>query len=245
MAWPKLLTKHVTQSGYEKALAGSFGFGTTAYFRENHEKGFLMSDGGEGVVTENLVAGAGETTSIDGFSFSNGTSFVGCTFENPLDMDIVPFRSRRELNDYVACFCPGGFSRERAAKFQKHGNDDYIRYVVYDTRKLLTAVGGQLKVNGFCRRGLKSSDVFFGRPITYGDRSGYKRSVNGKISGTVSNDDEGWLRTTFVKPSNFEYEEEFRLVFMHGAPGALPENTGYLEVASRAISSAIVDNGDI
>lgn len=213
------------------------------YLRRNSDTSGLLSDSGEGIVIDNYEP-AGRYLLLDKVNTPGGGYMEGVSAWSSPEMPPPSFSFFSCDNDYVACFCPGEFSQERANTIVANNNKHLRYYITYDTSLLLKAIHRSLVASKIIKW-RPIADIFLGRKVLYDNREA-THLLSTLFSGTLPGGDlNSWERTVFVKPPKYRHECEYRVVLLTGKPGQVPANAPYLEVASPEIEKSIYRLGEI
>lgn len=229
-----LLTYHFPERHLDSNLRGSFRFGATSGYRAQEGLPLgRLSDTTEGRSRTVVNARDGR---FDNFR-CGGIEIVNSQISSGEQL-VLEVNS----NDYCSCFSMGGYGETRAKALQDAEQDVANRpsaYVTYDARRLRYALRRQF-------RGLFGpSCTLVGRRVIYGTKDAV---VNIPPTARIQkgNDELGhWLHITFMKPHNFQHEEEYRLLLVdrNNLGGLSLEEQGSDRITSQDVADCIVDHG--
>lgn len=226
------ITRHFPLKYLDATLSGSLRFGTTLGYRGSDTSQIgRFSDPQEAT---QWIALHAPNNVYDYLKVGEGTiSNVGFSgFDTPVAVEF-------QINDFTSCSSRGEFSLPRAQKLRERGNEDINAFAVYDLAALVRAISDIISESDSY-----SDLMLIGRVVHYGAKDWHVLVNSFHKLDTGSAGVAIWAAGTFVKPIDYEHEDEVRLVLAkRRAIGRLDESIKSLTLFDRRIADAIVDSG--
>ncbi len=254
---PRYITRHFPEKRFLPTLSGYVHFGTLVRYRGEEDKYRelvvrIAAEKAAGVGASTIPELLGDPYEGLRKTAHKGTEFFAEKIVSPGDYEMTnlfgwniageAFVEHLIFNDHLACFSVGEFDATRADLIRRGTPhpDAKMAYAVYDTHRLLMAIDEAAEAQQFPR-------VFPTRLIAsrvrYGEKEGSLHEASPGSFIVPEFDDREWAWEVFSKPEIYAHEEEFRVVFLQGNKGTLPDNAPFLGIQHRKIAATIVDAG--
>jgi len=226
-----MITRHFNRKYAEITMSGSFRFGTIEGYRPADQAQLgRFSDYQEGLQREVFHSRTGiYNIKLDDGVLSDNT-IIG--FSDPVAIEY-------RVNDYCSCSSIGDFEKERALLLRSRGNPDIDYYVVYDLRKLLSAI--DLTIS---ERSDLAHLTAISRKVEYGQKDRHWR-IEEQYTHKEDRDHLAvWLGNAFVKSPDYCHEEEVRILLTDlKEAGGLRSEFSEVILKDERIAEAIVASG--
>ncbi|WP_064711433.1 hypothetical protein [Rhizobium bangladeshense] len=227
---PLYITRHMEAGALEKALGGSFHFGTIEGYKPQDNKlgEGRFGDFQEGRQRDHYFSKTGH--------FKSFRSNPDVLIEEAYARDGIAVEYT--ANDYCSCSTIGRFSEARARQLKSKGNPSIGAYVTYDLAKLKDAI-----ITLVAELPDLIGHRLVGQRVRYGNKDRDLHAADDFVRADERADFWRWLSIAFVKAPAYQHELEFRLLLLDAAsPGGLPSATTPLYLRHHIITESIVDS---